>query len=75
MRRRVPSADHGKFKGDECINIIQRVEQEMRVKLVSQVLQLCFGATFLRFTTGGFSLSPTGTHADGRTQSDGEDEA
>ena len=40
------------IEGDEGVDVIQRIEQEVRVELVAQVLQLGFRAAFLGFAAG-----------------------
>jgi len=37
------------IEGDEGVDVVQRIEQEVRVELVAQVLQLGFRAAFLGF--------------------------
>ena len=61
-----------RIKGDERVDIVQRIEQEMRVELIAQILQFRFRTAFLGFTAGGFHLYPTSAKTDGRTQSYGK---
>ncbi len=46
------------IEGDEGVDVVQRIEQEVRVELVAQVLQLGFRAAFLGFAAGGVHLRP-----------------
>lgn len=55
-----------RIKGYEGIDVVQRIEQEMRIELIAQVLQFRFRTTFLGFATGGFYLYPTPAKADSR---------
>ena len=41
-------------ESDEGIYVVEGIEQEMRIQLVAQVLQLCFRTTFFGFTAGTF---------------------
>ena len=41
-----------RIKGDERVDIVQRIEQEMRVELIAQILQFRFRTAFLGFTAG-----------------------
>ena len=60
-------------ESDEGIYVVEGIEQEMRIQLVAQVLQLCFRTTFFGFTAGTFYFCPTAAHADGDSQADRED--
>lgn len=62
-------------EGDEGVDVVERVEQEVGVELVAQVLQFGFRTASFGFLAGCLVLRPTGTHADGGAQSDGEDKA
>ena len=56
------------IEGDEGVDVVQRIEQEVRVELVAQVLQLGFRAAFLGFAAGGVHLRPAAAQLDGSAE-------
>jgi len=60
------------IEGDEGVDVVQRIEQEVRVELVAQVLQLGFRAAFLGFAAGGVHLRPAAAQLDGSAEAGGE---
>ena len=61
-----------RVEGDEGVDVVQRVQQEVRVQLAAQVLQFGFGAAFLGFAAGILDLRPSSAQPDGGAQADGE---
>lgn len=60
------------IEGDEGVDVVQRIEQEVRVELVAQVLQLGFRAAFLGFPAGGVHLRPAAAQLDGSAEAGGK---
>ena len=54
------------IKSDKGIDIVQGIEQEVRIQLITQVFQFSFCAAFLCFTTGSLHFYPATTHAAAR---------
>lgn len=60
------------IESDKGVDIVQRVEQEMRIQLVAQILQFGFRTALLGFAAGGIHLYPAPAHFDGCAQAHGK---
>ena len=65
--------EHGTLRpvgadGDERVDVVEGIEEEVRVELVLQVLQLGFGALLLQLLTFLFGDNPLLGHLDGYAQ-------
>ena len=55
-------------ESNQAVNVVERIEEEMRIQLAFQVLQFGFGTALLQFAPHGFYLVPAAGHLDGNTQ-------
>lgn len=59
-------------ESDKGIDIIQGIEQEVRIQLITQVFQFSFRTAFFCLTTGSFHFYPATAHTDSSCQTDSE---